>query len=85
MNSDSRRFWDLIKANVPESEIGNWVLLAEVHGEGDKTQLRMFTSDLMTPWLAEGIINYGLEIVAQLEEEYEVDDDEYAELDPDDE
>ena len=81
--ANDREYWDLIKANIPEAQIGNWVLLVEVHGEKG-TRLRMETSELMTPWLAEGILNHGMEIVAQLEDDYEVDD-EYAEMEDDEE
>ena len=70
-----QEFWEIVRQAAPEATVNGWVLLIEVR-DSDKPRLLLKTSDLMTPWTAEGMLNYGLEMVAQIEEDYAEDEEE---------
>jgi hypothetical protein len=76
MDDEWQVYWDIVKTALPEKTITGWVLIAEVH-DSDRPRLHLATSELMTPWNAEGMLQRGLEKIAQIEQEYaDVDEEE---------
>lgn len=63
---------DLIREALPDIVVTNFVFVAEIMTENG-TNLYISMSDNMTPWLAQGMLQCGMELVA---DSGEYDDDE---------
>ena len=53
------QFREIMKKQMPNLVVSNFVMIAEVVSE-DGAELTIATSDSMTPWLANGMLNFGL-------------------------
>jgi hypothetical protein len=55
-------FRELVHKSMPEKLIVNFVIVAEVADEKG-SQLSLFVSDSMSPWLAHGMLEYAIDMV----------------------
>jgi hypothetical protein len=55
-------FRELVQKSLPEKLITNFVIVAEVADE-DSSQLSIFVSDTMSPWLAHGMLEYAIDMI----------------------
>lgn len=60
---------DLIRGAMPETIVTNYIVVAETLGP-DGPQISIGMSDNMTPWLATGMLQFGLDML------HTADDDE---------
>lgn len=65
-------FRELVQKSLPDKLIVNFVIVAEVADEVG-SQLSLFVSDTMSPWLAHGMLEYAIDMINSGEED---DDDE---------
>ena len=65
---------DLLRSALPNIVITNFILVAEVVDE-EETKLFISMSDNMTPWLASGMLQCGLELLND-NDGYDEDDEE---------
>jgi len=61
-------FRELVHKSMPEKLIVNFVIVAEVADEKG-SQLNLFVSDTMSPWLAHGMLEYAIDMIASEDEE----------------
>lgn len=66
---------EMIRDAMPGSIVTHYVMIAEVVGPDGPT-ISMATSDNMTPWLATGLLQYGLGMVEDDFFPFEDDEDE---------
>jgi hypothetical protein len=65
-------FRELVQKSLPDKLIVNFVIVAEV-ADDVGSQLSLFVSDTMSPWLAHGMLEYAIDMINSGEED---DDDE---------
>jgi hypothetical protein len=65
-------FLELVQKSLPDKLIVNFVIVAEV-ADDVGSQLSLFVSDTMSPWLAHGMLEYAIDMINSGEED---DDDE---------
>jgi hypothetical protein len=56
-------FRELVQKSLPEKLIVNFVIVAEV-ADDTGSQLSLFVSDTMSPWLAHGMLEYAIDMIA---------------------
>jgi hypothetical protein len=61
-------FRELVHKSMPEKLIVNFVIVAEVADEKG-SQLNLFVSDTMSPWLAHGMLEYAIDMIASEDED----------------
>jgi hypothetical protein len=61
-NDINEIFRELVQKSLPEQLITNFVIVAEVTDE-DSSQLNIFVSDTMSPWLAHGMLEYAINMI----------------------
>lgn len=59
--SEAETFWEIVRDAMPDQVIKSWIVIAESVDEDGRVSLSMQTSDNMTRWLADGMLNYSLE------------------------
>ena len=64
-NEDSiqQLFREIISNSIPEKIVSNFVMVAEL-ADSETTTLNIFMSDGMSPWLAQGMLQCAMEMVA---------------------
>lgn len=62
MSAGREEFWDLIRTVLPEATISNFVLICEIQ-DSDQPSLKVVTSEMMTPWLADGMISFASDMI----------------------
>lgn len=55
-------FRELVQKSLPQKLIVNFVIVAEV-ADDDGSQLSIFVSDTMSPWLAHGMLEYAIDMI----------------------
>jgi hypothetical protein len=55
-------FREIVQKTLPEKLIINFVVVAEIADETG-SQLSLFVSDSMSPWLAHGMLEYAIDMV----------------------
>jgi hypothetical protein len=60
---------------MPEKLIANFIIVAEMV-DGTNTELSIFVSESMTPWLASGMLQSAIDLVADGQQSIIEDDDE---------
>lgn len=65
-------FRELIQKSLPDKLITNFVIVAEVASDTN-SQLSLFVSDTMSPWLAHGMLEYAIDMIASGDEDSEKD------------
>ena len=55
-------FRELVQKSLPQKLIINFVIVAEV-ADDDGSQLSIFVSDTMSPWLAHGMLEYAIGMI----------------------
>lgn len=73
-------FLDIVKKAMPDKIIANFVVVAEMV-DGTNTELSIFVSESMTPWLASGMLQAAMDLVADgqqsiIEDDEDEDDEE---------
>lgn len=68
-------FLDIVKKAMPEKLIANFVVVAEMI-DGTNTELSIFVSESMTPWLASGMLQAAMDLVADGQQSIIEDEDE---------
>ena len=68
-------FLDIVKKAMPEKLIANFVVVAEMV-DGTNTELSIFVSESMTPWLASGMLQAAMDLVADGQQSIIEDEDE---------
>lgn len=56
-------FRELVQKSLPEKLIINFVIVAEV-ADDEGSQLSLFVSDTMSPWLAHGMMEYAIDMIS---------------------
>ena len=59
--NEEETFWGIVRSAMPEATVKSWIVIAETVGEDGQVSLVFQTSDNMTRWLADGMLNYTLE------------------------
>jgi len=67
-------FLDIVKKAMPDKIIANFVVVAEMV-DGTNTELSIFVSESMTPWLASGMLQAAMDLVADGQQSIIEDDD----------
>lgn len=67
-------FLDIVKKAMPDKIIANFVVVAEMV-DGTNTELSIFVSESMTPWLASGMLQAAMDLVADGQQSI-IEDDE---------
>jgi hypothetical protein len=65
-------FREIIQKSLPNKVVTNFIAVAE-STDGESSQLSLFVSDSMSPWLAAGMLNFAIDIVAQSSEDMDGD------------
>lgn len=73
-------FLDIVKKAMPDKLIANFVVVAEMV-DGTNTELSIFVSESMTPWLASGMLQAAMDLVADGQQSIIEDDDDEDEED----
>ena len=55
-------FREIVQKTLPEKLVVNFVVVAEIADETG-SQLSLFVSDSMSPWLAHGMLEYAIDMV----------------------
>ena len=55
-------FREIVQKTLPEKLIINFVVVAEI-ADDTGSQLSLFVSDSMSPWLAHGMLEYAIDMV----------------------
>lgn len=58
-----QNFTEMVKGSLPDRVVTNFIIIAEVVG-GSENDLSIATSDGMTPWLATGMLQAGMDMLA---------------------
>jgi len=58
-----QNFTEMVKGALPDKVVTNFIIIAEVVG-GSENDLSIATSDGMTPWLANGMLQAGMDMIA---------------------
>jgi hypothetical protein len=61
-------FRELVQKSLPDKLIVNFVIIAEV-ADDVGSQLSLFVSDTMSPWLAHGMLEYAIDMINSGEED----------------
>jgi hypothetical protein len=61
-------FRELVQKSLPDKLIVNFVIVAEV-ADDVGSQLSLFVSDTMSPWLAHGMLEYAIDMINSGEED----------------
>lgn len=61
-NDMNEIFRELVQKSLPQKLITNFVIVAEV-ADDDGSQLSLFVSDTMSPWLAHGMLEYAIDMI----------------------
>lgn len=61
-------FLELVQKSLPDKLIVNFVIVAEV-ADDVGSQLSLFVSDTMSPWLAHGMLEYAIDMINSGEED----------------
>jgi hypothetical protein len=59
--NESDTFWEIVRSAMPEATVKSWIVIAETVDDEGNISLTFQTSDNMTRWLADGMLNYSLE------------------------
>jgi len=60
---ENNTFLDIVKKAMPDKLIANFIVVAEMV-DGTNTELSIFVSESMTPWLAGGMLKAAMNLVA---------------------
>lgn len=71
-------FLDIVKKAMPDKIIANFVVVAEMV-DGTNTELSIFVSESMTPWLASGMLQAAMDLVADGQQSIIEDDEDEEE------
>lgn len=71
---ENNTFLDIVKKAMPEKLIANFIVVAEMV-DGTNTELSIFVSESMTPWLAGGMLQAAMDLVADGQHSIVEDDD----------
>ena len=73
---ENNTFLDIVKKAMPDKLIANFIVVSEMV-DGTNTELSIFVSESMTPWLAGGMLQAAMDLVADGQQSIiEEDDDE---------
>ena len=67
-------FIDIVKKAMPDKIVANFLVVAEMV-DGTNTELSIFVSESMTPWLANGMLQAAMDMVADNQQSI-IEDDE---------
>jgi hypothetical protein len=70
-----QNFTDMVKGTLPNRVVTNFILIAEVVGSS-ANELSIATSDGMTPWLATGMLQAGMDMIVVGQDIFSDDDEE---------
>lgn len=73
-DNQNNAFLDIVKKAMPEKLIANFIIVAEMV-DGTNTELSIFVSESMTPWLASGMLQSAIDLVADGQQSIIEDDD----------
>lgn len=58
-----QNFTEMVRGELPDKVVTNFIIIAEVVG-GSENDLSIATSDGMTPWLANGMLRAGMDMIS---------------------
>jgi hypothetical protein len=60
-DNQNNAFLDIVKKAMPDKIIANFIIVAEMV-DGTNTELSIFVSESMTPWLATGMLQAAMDL-----------------------